>query len=165
MSHLEDLISEYYEWQGYLVRRNIKVGRLKHGGWAGELDVVAYHPETQALVHLEPSIDAHSWTKREERFKKKFDAGRSHIFKAVFPWLDRKTPLRQVAVLISHPPGRDRIGGGEIVSVDELVGEIRSVVASQGVMGRSAVPERFPNLRTIQLVERGYYRQVDTNVT
>jgi len=40
VSHLEDLLCEYYEWQGYIVRRNIKVGRLGHGGWEGELDIV-----------------------------------------------------------------------------------------------------------------------------
>ena len=44
MSHLEDLLAEYYDWKGYLVKRNIKVGRLNHGGWEMELDVIAYHP-------------------------------------------------------------------------------------------------------------------------
>src|SRR5882672_2600591 len=58
VSHLEDLLCEYYEWQGYIVRRNIKVGRLGHGGWEGELDIVAYHPKSNHLVHLEPSLDA-----------------------------------------------------------------------------------------------------------
>ncbi len=58
MSHLEDLIAEYYDWRGYLVKRNIKVGRLQHGGWEMELDVIAYHPHTNHLIHLEPSLDA-----------------------------------------------------------------------------------------------------------
>ncbi len=31
MSHLEDLLCEYYDWQGYIVRRNVKVGRLGQG--------------------------------------------------------------------------------------------------------------------------------------
>ena len=57
-SHLEDLLCEFYEWQGYILRRNIRVGRLGHGGWEGELDIVAYHPTLNALIHLEPSIDA-----------------------------------------------------------------------------------------------------------
>jgi hypothetical protein len=30
MSHLEDLIAEYYDWQGYVVKRNIRVGKLVH---------------------------------------------------------------------------------------------------------------------------------------
>ena len=32
MSHLESLIAEYLEWQGYLIRRNLKVGRRAKGG-------------------------------------------------------------------------------------------------------------------------------------
>ena len=40
MSHLENLIAEYYDWQGYLIKRNIKVGKLSHGGWEMELDVL-----------------------------------------------------------------------------------------------------------------------------
>lgn len=76
MTHLENLLYQYYDWQGYIVRRNIKVGRLKHGGWEGELDIVAYHPNNNELLHLEPSIDADSWGTREERFEKKFAAGR-----------------------------------------------------------------------------------------
>ena len=46
MSHLESLIVEYLDWQGYLVRRNTKVGRLKHGGWEMELDVIGFNPHT-----------------------------------------------------------------------------------------------------------------------
>jgi len=49
MSHLESLIVEYLDWQGYLVRRNTKVGRLKHGGWEMELDVIGYNPHTGDL--------------------------------------------------------------------------------------------------------------------
>ncbi len=32
MNHLEALIVEYLEWQGYIVRKNIKIGKLSHGG-------------------------------------------------------------------------------------------------------------------------------------
>ncbi len=63
MNHLEKLIRQYYEWQGYIVRGNVLVGRLSHGGWAGELDIVAYHPQTKRLLHIEPSLDAHTWAK------------------------------------------------------------------------------------------------------
>lgn len=67
MSHLESLLVEYLDWQGYLVRRNTKVGRLAHGGWEMELDVVGYHPKSRDLLHYEPSVDAHDWQTREER--------------------------------------------------------------------------------------------------
>ncbi len=93
MNHLEKLTRQYYDWKGYLVKGNVKVGRLSHGGWAGELDIVAYHPQTEHLVHIEPSIDADSWKKREERFENKFRHGREYIYKDVFPWLSPETSL------------------------------------------------------------------------
>ena len=71
MSHLETLIAEYLDWQGYLVKRNTKVGRLGHGGWEMELDIIGYQPNTGTLVHYEPSIDALSWAKREARCQNK----------------------------------------------------------------------------------------------
>lgn len=160
MSHLEDLLCEYYEWRGYIVRRNVKVGRLKHGGWEGELDVVAYHPKTGDLLHLEPSIDADPWSKREQRFAKKFGAGRRYIFTDVFPWLDRETPLRQVAVLISGGKNHKHLAGGDVKTIDEVAREIRLAVAIEGKMASAAVPEQFPLLRTIQMFESGYYRRL-----
>jgi hypothetical protein len=78
-NHLEQLVAEWYEYQGYFIRRNIKVGRRSKGGYEGELDIVAFHPERQHLVHIETSLDAKSWEKREERFSKKFEAGRRYI--------------------------------------------------------------------------------------
>lgn len=157
-SHLETLIHEYLEWRGYLVRRNVKVGRLAHGGWAMELDLVGYHPKTTDLVHYEPSIDALSWSKREARYKKKFEAGRKYLFTEVFAWLPPSTPLKQIAVFINHPKSRHTIAGGSIVSVDELMAEIRTEVTKYGVMSKKAVPELYPLLRTVQLTHKGYFR-------
>ena len=158
MSHLEDLLCEYYQWQDYIIRRNIKVGRLAHGGWEGELDILAYHPGTGELLHLEPSIDAYSWSKREERFEKKFRAGRKY-FRDVFPWLEPKTVLNQVAILVSCPKSRTELAGGKVRTIDEIAREIRDKVVEQGKMASRAIPEQFPLLRTIQLVESGYYRE------
>ena len=158
MSHLEDLIVEYYDWRGYLVKRNIKVGPLAHGGWEMELDVLAYDPHSSHLIHLEPSLDADPWSKREQRFAKKFDSARRYVFSDVFTWLDQATPLEQVAVLVSHPKDLDELAGGRIVSVDELVAEIRGAVEGRGVVSKSAIPEQYPLLRTIQLSSRGYRR-------
>lgn len=45
MSHLEDLIVEYYDWMGYLVKRDLKLGKLSHGGWEMQPRVIAFHPE------------------------------------------------------------------------------------------------------------------------
>lgn len=160
MSHLESLIAEYLDWQGYIVKRNLKVGRLTHGGWEMELDIIGYDPHSGDLVHYEPSIDAHSWDKREERYAKKFKAGRKFILSEVFSWLPKNTKIRQIAVFISHPKGRDSIGGGTITSVDELMAEIRAKVTANGIMSKNAIPELYPLLRTVQLTHCGYARAI-----
>lgn len=157
MNHLEKLLFQYYDWHGYLVKRNIKVGPLGHGGWECELDIVAYDPQKKHLVHIEPSLDADSWGKREIRFKKKFAAGAKYIYKDVFPWLDASTPIEQVAVLISHPSNHETLAGGKVVSVDELVAGIVKEVREEGIMSKCAIPEQFDILRTIQLTECGYF--------
>jgi len=73
-NHLEQLLAEWYEYKGYIVKRNLQVGKRKKGGFECELDIVAFHPELKHLVHLEPSLDADSWAVREQRFSKKFAA-------------------------------------------------------------------------------------------
>src|SRR6266511_2090236 len=151
MYHLETLIAEYLEWQGYLVRRNTKVGRRSRGGWEMELDIVGFHPQTQDLVHYEPSLDALSWEKREARYAKKFRAGRQYILTELFSWLPATTRIRQIAVFISHPRGQDSIAEGVIVSIDELMAEIRGKVVACGPMARNAISEQFPLLRTLQM--------------
>ena len=158
---MEDLVDEYYQWQGYIVRRNIKVGPLKHGGWAGELDIVAYDPKTEDLIHLEPSIDALSWARREEKFRKKFSVGRKHIFADVFPWLDRTTPLKQVAVLITSGENHRTLADADVLSIDEFMREVRQKVGTAGRMASNAIPEQFGLLRTVQMAECGYYRRLE----
>jgi hypothetical protein len=160
MTHLEALIAEYLEWEGFLVKSNIRVGKLDHGGWAMELDVVGYNPETGALVHYEPSVDGDKWKVREARYTKKFDAGRRYIQTDIFPWLPIETRLDQIAVLVTHPKGRDTIAGGRIQSIDELVAEITTKVTASGPLQSNAIPEQFSLLRTIQLTHVGYVRIV-----
>ena len=123
-----------------------------------ELDVIAFDPHTGHLIHLEPSIDAHSWAIREERFTKKFNSARKYILSEVFTWLDSNIEIEQVAVLISHPKGRDFLAGAKIVSIDELLAEIREKVVACGIVAKNAIPEQYPLLRTLQLSHNGYYK-------
>lgn len=160
MTHLEQLVFEYYDWLGYLVKHNIKVGRLKHGGWEMELDIIAYNPTTNHLVHIEPSVDAYSWKIRENRFRKKFDAGKKYILTKVFKWLKSNTAIDQIAILITHPKNRNTLGGGTIISMDELIKNIQDKIKEKGIMASNAIPEQYPLLRTIQLVTSGYYKKL-----
>jgi len=130
MSHLEDLLCEYLMWKRHLVLRNERVGKLSHGGHAGELDIVAYSPQQNVILHLEPSLDADSWKRREERYAKKFAAGKEHIA-ALFPWLDPTPAIRQIAIFVSAAKDRMTLAGGEVATVDEVAHEIRLSICQQ----------------------------------
>src|SRR5262245_47026986 len=95
---LEQLVAEWYEYRGYFIRRNVREGRREKGGHECELDVVALNPQTKHLVHVEPSLDALSWDKREENFKRKFAAGKKHI-PSLFQGLELPAEIEQIALL------------------------------------------------------------------
>jgi hypothetical protein len=78
-NHLEDLVAEWLEYNGYFVRKSVLVGKREKGGFEGELNVVGLHPKTKHLLHVECSLDAHTWEKREARFAGKFERGRKYI--------------------------------------------------------------------------------------
>ena len=146
MNFLETLLSEWLEYNGYFVRRNIKVGKLKHGGWEGELDIVAFNPATQHLVHYECSTDA--WTKADRaiKFGKKFKLGRKHVPK-LFPGLDLP-PLEQNVLHADASKIQTKMGGVNVVRVQDLVTEIMRQF-QQHRPNEKAVPEQFPLLRTL----------------
>ncbi len=161
MNHLERLIYQYYEWQGYVVRSNVHVGKRPQGGYECELDICAYNPNTNHLIHLEPSLDADNWEKRERRFKKKFLAGTKYFKLSVFPWLaESQLPIEQIAILIASPQNHPTVGGGRVVNLDSMVSEIKAKVLATGIMAKNAIPERYDLLRTMQLLLCGYYRTV-----
>lgn len=151
MNFLEELVAEWYEFQGYFVRRNVLVGKRDRGGYECELDVVAFQPSTQHLVHVEPSMDAHSWAKRDERYGKKFDAGKRYI-PELFEGISLPDQIEQIALLgYGSKKNRERVGGGQIMLVPELLAEILSALRDTTV-ATNAVPEDKPILRTLQFV-------------
>jgi len=148
MNHLEQLISEWLEFKGYIVRRNIRVGKIVHGAYVGELDVVAYHPTTKHILHVEPSYSTSSWDKRDILFTKKFDAGKKYINKEVFPWIDALLPVERWAVLWGSSKIHRIIGGGKVIPVPDLYKRIAQDV--RAIPPGSSIPEKFPLLRTMQ---------------
>jgi hypothetical protein len=149
MNHLEQLVSEWFEYNGYFVRKNVLVGKRSAGGYDCELDVVAFNTQTKHLVHVEPSSDAHSWDKRDERFNKKFEAGRKYI-PELFSGIDIPSHIDQVGLfLFASKANHQEIGGGLIMLVSELYQEITIGLRGRKV-AKDAVSEQFPLLRTIQ---------------
>jgi hypothetical protein len=157
-NHLENLISQYYDWKGWVVKKNVKVGRRNLGGYEGELDVVVYNPESGKVIHYEPSTDASAWANREEKYKRKFYLGKKHISKDVFPWLRNGFELEQIAVFFRVSERHRNFQGCRAISIDELVKMIRGDIEKQGRVGKNAIPEQYDLLRTIQLIVCGYVK-------
>jgi hypothetical protein len=151
MNFLEQLTAEWYEYQGYFVRRNVHVGKRPDGGWECELDVVAFHPGKKHLVQIEPSMDSNSWPKREERYTKKFEAGRRHIPK-LFAGIEIPEHIEQIALFgLGSKTNNPTLAGGTVWLVGDLLAQIVGTLRQKRVE-REAVSEQFPLLRTIQFV-------------
>lgn len=156
MNHLEQLVAEWLQYQEYFVRTGVLVGRRPHGGFDGELDVIALHPRSKHLLHVECSLDSISWEKRHERFAKKFEHGVKHI-PGLFRGLDLPSNPDQVALLQYAGAGSPReVGGARLVTVIDFTREIFA-----GLKGTSpaagAVPTNLPLLRTMQLAAQMPY--------
>jgi hypothetical protein len=154
-NHLEAMVAEYYELQGYFVRRNVLVGRRAKGGWECELDIVAFHPRKPALVHIETSLDAQSWIRREERYAKKFAAGRRHI-PSLFNGMDLPPKIDQIALFVYGGANLGKVGGGKVLLIKAFMAELYAFLADRKVEN-AAIPEEYPHLRTLQFAAQ-YWR-------
>jgi hypothetical protein len=148
-NHLEELVAEWYQLQGYFVRRNIQVGKRLKGEYECELDVVAFHPELQELVHIEPSLDSNKWEQREQRYCKKFAAGRRYI-PDLFRGLKLPSEVKQIALFV-YGGGINRtfVGGGRVIFIKQFMREVLEKLRTRPVSS-SAIPEEYPLLRTLQ---------------
>jgi hypothetical protein len=131
------------------VRRNIFVGKRAKGGYECELDIVAFHPQNKHLVHIEPSLDADSWSIRETCYKKIFEAGRKYI-PGLFKGLDIPADIEQYAVLVfASGVNHTTIGGGRVVIVDTLLRDIFHELRDKH-LASNAIPEHLIILRSFQ---------------
>lgn len=148
-NHLEDLTAEWLEYNGYFVRKSVLVGKLPHGGFEGELDVIGFNPVTRHVIHIECSLDADPWVKREMRFSAKFERGRKYISNAI-PGLAQDLTLDQVALLQFGGGERTALGGGRLLWVPDFIADIMDELARISP-NKQAVPSTLPLLRTLQL--------------
>ncbi|TET22481.1 MAG: hypothetical protein E3J71_05750 [Candidatus Stahlbacteria bacterium] len=148
MNFLEQLVAEWYAYQGYFVRTNVRCGKTNHGGYEGEMDVVAFDIKNKVLIHLEVSGDSYTWEKRQERFRKKFEIAAKH-YRTVFNF-DFKEIRKVVVVGYSRPRKSIRIGDDvELVLIPDLMNEITDKMKELDPM-KVVIPEGYPLLRAIQ---------------
>lgn len=151
VNFLEELAAEWYEFRGYFVRRNIPVGPRQKGGYECELDVVAFHPESKHLVQIESSMGADSWEKRELLFRKKFEAGFTHI-PSLFRGVHLPKRPEQLALLVfASTKNRSTIGGGRILPIRDFLQEIFTELKLRHI-SKAAISEHLPILRAFQFV-------------
>lgn len=143
---LEQLTAEYHSHMGSFVRTNVKYGLREKGGYEGEMDVVAFHPTSLALLHIETSMDADSWEERKSKFQKKFSTAHEYYYK-LFNFEIKK--IEKMVIVGSGPPREDFWSVAPIKSIPDFVGEIADYL-SQFHPLKQAVPENYPLLRAIQ---------------
>ncbi len=114
------------------------------------MDIVAFHPRTKVMVHLEASTDADSWTERSRRFSKKFaDAQKYYSQLLKFGYQS----VEEVAIVgwgRSVPAGISFSHGVVIKTLPQFVSEITDVLRQRDP-AKEAVPEHWPLLRAIQM--------------
>ena len=150
MNFLEELTAEWYEFSGYFVRSNPRTRKRPKGGWDVELDVLAFSPSDQRLVHIETSSDANSWQERKDRFlKKKFILSRKEYESLIGSNI--KT-IEKIAIVGWNTTKRDLNWGDDIkvVLIPQLLEEITAKLKETSPM-KQVVPESFPLLRAMQM--------------
>jgi len=153
MNFLEQLAAEWYEYNGYFYRTNIRFGRPGHGGRIGEMDVIAYHPKTREFIHIECSSDAWSWEKKREVFRKKFDNA-SRYYKKEFPF--EKSDIKKIAITGYSIPRVNRekklnFGFGiEVILVPDFVASAAQKISKLDPMTTGIHESTYPLLRAIQ---------------
>lgn len=150
MDYLEQLVGEWYEYQGYFVRHDLWVGLELDGTYEAELNVVAFHPIHNRLVHIESCLDCLEWKEREQHFRLKFEAGRKYLHRMF--GFEPRTPLEQIAVIAlaeGLDPHRRTVAGVTILQLPELLAEVVAKLSTFNVAS-CLIPEQWPLLRTLQ---------------
>jgi hypothetical protein len=100
------------------------------------------------LVQIEPSLDANTWEKREERYARKFNAGRRYI-PTLFEELAVPSDIEQIALLVFAGGERTTLGGGRILLIKDFMRDILAQIRGRR-LNSAAIPEQYPLLRTLQ---------------
>lgn len=148
MYFLEQIVAEWYAYNGYFVRTNIKFGKRAKGGYKGEMEVIAYHPIEKKLIHIETSADAEPWLTRKGKFQRIFRDAKDH-YDELFKFEIKK--IQKIAIVGVGKPKTPVDFGDEIkiILIPDFFKTITSHISKINPMV-SAIPEQYPLLRAIQ---------------
>lgn len=153
INFLESLVAEWYQYgkePPYFVRSNTRVRKRKKGGYDGEIDVLAYSPSEQHLIHIEASSDGDSWEKRKERFLKKFILKKDEYESLI------RSPVKsieKIALVGWTERTRVDLNWGEGIKVQLISDLVRTIATRLKKISplQEVVPECFPLLRAMQV--------------
>ena len=148
-NHLEELVKEYYEYQGFFVRANVRFNKLPSGGYQGEADILAYEANTKKLWHIECSEAAYSDSEISDKAKKKFPPGLDYCHLLGVDIND----VSKVFIVGQSGVSKGTLMPHGIVhkSLKEFMNEIYSQIPDDFL--HEAIPENYPLLRTLQLLK------------
>ena len=150
MNFLEQVIAEWFSHKGYFVKTNIKFGKLPSGGFAGEVDVVAFDPQTRELVHIEASTVG--GVGGAKLFKKKFDLAKRYYGEELFQF--SYDSMRCMAIggfaYTATPKVKNMLGEKiEVETVPEFFRKA-SACLRECPIPKQAISETLPLLRAMQ---------------
>lgn len=151
MNFLEQVVAEWFTFTGYFVRTNIKVNPRASGGYANEIDVLAYQPLTKELIHAEPSWDANSWSERRTRYLEKKFVFSDNQYREMIGGAEISR-IRKLAITGGVRSAKSSLDWGcgiEVVLIPSFIRQITEALATRSPLN-DAVPEGFPILRGMQ---------------
>jgi hypothetical protein len=152
MNFLEQLAAEWYEYEGYFVRSNVRTRKRTKGGFDVELDVLAYDLPNNALLHVETSGAADSWEEHKRRFlTKKFILTKGEYEAIIGCKVDKIRKIAVVAYARSTKAELNWVRDIEVILIPDFMREIAGKLRSKHFT-HEAVPEGFPLLRAIHTV-------------
>lgn len=151
MNFLEELAAEWYEYKGFFVRTNIKARKRAKGGWDSELDLLAYDPSQQILLHVETSGDADSWAERRKCFESKKFIFEKPEYEDILG-----SPIKEIRkiAIVGYPRSTKADLNWkdiQVILIPKFIKEIALILSKQDPL-KEAVPEGYPLLRSIQMV-------------
>ena len=107
------------------------------------------NPVENHLVHIEPSMDADSWKIREERYLKKFTAGKNYI-PDLFYGIGIPKEIEHIALFgFASKENHKTLAGFRVMVIDEFLGMVFSELKGKH-LSTNAIPEQLTIIRSYQ---------------
>lgn len=148
MNYLEQLVSEWYQYQGCFVKTNVRITNGKTKSVRHELDVMAYNYKTNECFHVEATTSTHKSGdgRRIDRFK-------NANYKGIFGGINLPKKITKRVIFLHNRSDITIYDKNGICALNMLqfLNEINAVLKEKSI-GSDIVPESFPLIRTIQIV-------------